>query len=215
MARLGIVGFANSGKTTLFNALTGLDAATAAHPYNTTEPNLGVARIPDPKLDAAGKVENSAKVVPATLELLDLPALSPPGSEGGGLGGQFLGRLREMDALVVVLRAFSDPSVASEDTATDPTTQAEELLLELALADHEVLVRRAERLQKEADRLTRAIESQRKKLSNEQFASRAPVDVVQREREKLDSWSGQLDELARKRKGLGEKSRGAEEQMSR
>ena len=150
MARLGIVGFANSGKTTLFNALTGLNAATAAHPYNTTEPNLGVARIPDPKLEAAGKVENSAKVVPATLELLDLPALSPPGSEGGGLGGQFLGRLREMDALVVVLRAFSDPSVPSEDTAADPTTQAEELLLELALADHEVLVRRAERLKKEA-----------------------------------------------------------------
>ena len=150
MARLGIVGFANSGKTTLFNALTGLEATTAPHPYNTTEPNLGVARIPDPKLEAAGTVENSAKVVPATLELLDLPALSPPGREGGGLGGQFLGRLREMDALVVVLRAFSNPSVPSEETATDPATQAEELLLELALADHEVLVRRVERLKKEA-----------------------------------------------------------------
>ncbi len=150
MARLGIVGFANSGKTTLFNALTGLEAATAPHPYNTTEPNLGIARIPDPKLEAAGKVENSAKVVLATLELLDLPALSPPGREGGGLGGQFLGRLREMDAIVVVLRAFSNPSVVSEDTATDPATQAEELLLELALADHEVLVRRAEKLRKEA-----------------------------------------------------------------
>jgi ribosome-binding ATPase len=150
MARLGIVGFTNSGKTTLFNALTGLDAATASHPYNTTEPNMGVARIPDPKLEAAAKVESSAKVIPATLELLDLPALAPPGREGGGLGGQFLGRLREMDALVVVLRAFSDPSVTSEDTGTDPVTQAEELLLELALADHEVLLRRAERLKKEA-----------------------------------------------------------------
>ena len=64
MARLGIVGFTNSGKTTLFNALTGLDAATAPHPYNTTEPNMGVARIPDPKLEAAAKVENSAKVDP-------------------------------------------------------------------------------------------------------------------------------------------------------
>ena len=148
MARLGIVGFTNSGKTTLFNALTGLDAATAPHPYNTIEPNIGVARIPDPKLEAAAKVEKSVKVIPATLELLDLPALSPPGRDGGGLGGRFLGQLREMDALVVVLRAFSDPSVTSEDTGTDPATQAEELLLELALADHEVLVRRADRLRR-------------------------------------------------------------------
>ncbi|MEX0667102.1 MAG: DUF933 domain-containing protein, partial [Acidimicrobiia bacterium] len=127
--------------------------------YNTTEPNIGVARIPDPKLEAAAKVEKSAKVIPATLELLDLPPLSPPGREGGGLGGRFLGQLREMDALVVVLRAFSNPAVTSEDTGTDPMTQAEELLLELALADHEVLVRRAERLNKEtnADSSKRAI----------------------------------------------------------
>jgi GTP-binding protein YchF len=151
MARLGIVGFTNSGKTTLFNALTGLEAATATHPYNTTEPNMGVARIPDPKLEAAALVEKSVKVVPATLELLDLPALSPPGREGGGLGGRFLGQLREMDALVVVLRAFSNPSVTSEDTGIDPMTQAEELLLELALADHEVLARRADRLNREAN----------------------------------------------------------------
>lgn len=151
MARLGIVGFTNSGKTTLFNALTGLGAVTAAHPYSTIEPNVGVARIPDPKLEEAAKVEKSAKVVPATLELLDLPALSPPGREGGGLGGQYLGRLREMDALVVVMRAFSNPSVTSEDTGTDPIVQAEELLLELALADHEALSRRAERLKKEAN----------------------------------------------------------------
>ena len=150
MARLGIVGFTNSGKTTLFNALTGLNAVTAPHPYNTTEPNMGVARIPDPKLEAAAKVENSAKVVPATLELLDLPALSPPGREGGGLGGQYLGRLREMDAVVVVLRAFSNQAVTSEGTG-DAMEQAEELLLELALADHEALVRRADRLNKEAN----------------------------------------------------------------
>lgn len=150
MARLGIVGFTNSGKTTLFNALTGLDAPTAPHPYSTIEPNVGVARIPDQKLEEAAKVEKSAKVVLATLELLDLPALSPPGREGGGMGGQFLGRLREMDALVVVLRAFTDQSVSSEDTGTDPLVQAEELLLELALADHDALGRRAERLNKEA-----------------------------------------------------------------
>jgi len=150
MARLGIVGFTNSGKTTLFNALTGLAAATATHAYSTIEPNIGVATISDPKLEEAAKVENSVKVVPATLELLDLPALTPPGREGGGLSGQYLGRLREMDALVVVLRAFSNPSVTSEDTGTDPLAQAEELLLELALADHEAMSRRADRLRREA-----------------------------------------------------------------
>ena len=96
MARLGIVGFANSGKTTLFNALTGLEAATAPHPYNTTEPNLGIARIPDPKLEAAGKVENSAKVVPATLELLDLPALyRHRAGKGAALAANFSASTRD------------------------------------------------------------------------------------------------------------------------
>jgi GTP-binding protein YchF len=149
MPRLGIIGFANSGKTTLFNALTGLSAPTAAHPFNTVEPNIGVARVPDARLDRVAELERSAKVVPATLELLDLPAM-PHRGESAGLGGQFLGRLREMDSLVVVLRGFTDTSVTDEGTGTDPVSQAEELLLELAVADHDVLSRRADRLGREA-----------------------------------------------------------------
>lgn len=149
MPRLGIVGFANSGKTTLFNALTGMEASTGPHPFSTLEPNLGVARVPDPKLEKVAALEGSAKVTPATLELLDLPALSHPG-ESAGLGSDFLGRLREMDAVVVVLRAFTDPTVPDDGSGTDPLAQAEELLLELALADHEAFNRRAERLAKEA-----------------------------------------------------------------
>ncbi|MGH8926855.1 MAG: DUF933 domain-containing protein [Acidimicrobiia bacterium] len=151
MARLGIVGFANTGKTTLFNALTGLGAYTAPHPFATTEPNVGVAKIPDSKLEAVARVEGSAKVVPATLDLLDLPALGHPGeSASGGLGGQFVGRLREMDALVAVLRVFSDPSIPSDESGTDPVAQAEEIMLELALVDHEALSRRSDRVSKEA-----------------------------------------------------------------
>ena len=149
MARIGIVGYPNVGKTTLFNALTGLEAPTAAHPFSTTDPNMGVAKVPDPDLDEAARVENSVKLVHATLELLDLPAMAKPG-HGGGFGAQFFGRLRDMETLAVVLRAFEDDSVPSDESGTDPLVQAQELLLELALADHEIFDRRREKLVKEA-----------------------------------------------------------------
>jgi GTP-binding protein YchF len=148
MARIGIVGFPNVGKTTLFNALTGLEAVTAAHPYSTTEPNMGVAVVPDPGLDAAAAAEGSKKTVHASLELLDLPSMAQPG-HGGGLGAQFVGKLREMEAMSVVLRAFVDGSVVAE-AVEDPAAQAEELVLELTLADADVFGRRAPKLAKEA-----------------------------------------------------------------
>ena len=147
MARLGLLGFANVGKTTLFNALTGLDAVTASHPFSTREPNIGVARVPDRRLEEAARVEGSAKVVPATLDLLDLPALA---RGGVGLVGPFMGRLREMDALIVVLRTFGDPSVPDDESGRDPVAQAEEITLELTVADLEVFERKGERLAKEA-----------------------------------------------------------------
>jgi GTP-binding protein YchF len=149
MPRLGIVGFPNTGKTTLFNALTGLEAPTAPHPFSTTEPNVGVARVPDALLDEAAEVERSAKTVHATLDLLDLPAVARPG-HGGGLGSQYLGRLREMDALVGMVRSFEDSAVPADECGTDPVAQAQELMLELTVADHDAFVRRHERLSREA-----------------------------------------------------------------
>lgn len=147
MARLALIGLPNVGKTTLFNALTGLDAPTAAHPFSTTEPNIGVARIPDARLERAAEVEGSAKVVHATLDLLDLPAMSPGAAS---FAAQFFGRLREMDAVAAVLRAFDDETVPDAESGTDVVTQAEALLLELVLADAEVFERRAGKAAKEA-----------------------------------------------------------------
>lgn len=144
MARIGIFGFPNVGKTTLFNALTGLNAHTAPHPFSTLESNVGVAKVPDARLDAAARVENSSKVVYATLELLDLPL------GHGGFDRELLGRLREMEALAIVLRAFDEPAVPADESGLDPVAQTENLLLELSLADGEVFARKAERVEKEA-----------------------------------------------------------------
>ena len=149
MAKIGILGFPNVGKTTLFNALTGLTVPTAPHPFSTLEPNVGVASVPDGKLDRAAAVEQSAKTVHAQLELLDVPAMAKPG-HGGGLAGQFLGRLRDVEALAIVLRAFEDQSVPDDESGVDPVVQAQELLLELALADFDVLDRRRAKIAKEA-----------------------------------------------------------------
>lgn len=147
MPRIGIVGRPNSGRTTLFNALTGLEAHTAPHPFSTTEANIGVAKIPDEQLERVAELEGAAKIVHASLELLDVPLVHGP---SGGLAGEALGKLREMEALVIVLRAFTDPAIPDEESGTDPVAQAEELLLELTLADGEVFTRRAEKAAKEA-----------------------------------------------------------------
>jgi len=146
VALVGIIGLPNVGKTTLFNALTGLAAPTAAYAYSTVEPYVGVAPVPDERLECLAELEAAPKVVHAALELLDAPAMGGTSD----IGGRFLGRLREMEALVLVLRAFDDEAVASDESGRDPAEQAESLLLGLALADGEVFGRKAERAAKEA-----------------------------------------------------------------
>ena len=133
--RLGIVGLPNSGKSSLFNALTGGAAVVASHPFTTTETSVGVARVPDPRVDRLSEMSSSKKSVYATVELSDIAGLVAGASTGEGLGNRFLGGIREVDAIVLVLRAFeSDEAPASIDPP-DPMADLAVLELELVLAD--------------------------------------------------------------------------------
>ncbi|HUP70955.1 MAG TPA: redox-regulated ATPase YchF [Acidimicrobiales bacterium] len=132
MERLGIVGRPNAGKSSLFNALTGGAAAVASHPFSTTETNVGMAQVPDHRLDALSAMSASKKTVRTTVELADVAGLVPGSSTGEGLGNRFLAGIREADALCLVLRAFEDPNVSG---GNDPLEDLEVLELELVLAD--------------------------------------------------------------------------------
>jgi GTP-binding protein YchF len=132
MERLGIVGLPNSGKSSLFNALTGGSSTVAAHPFSTTETTVGVATVPDDRLHRLAAMSASRKVVPATVELVDIAGLVAGSSTGEGLGNRFLAGIREADAVCLVLRAFDDPNVAG---GTDPLDDLGVLELELVLAD--------------------------------------------------------------------------------
>ena len=132
MERLGIVGLPNSGKSSLFNALTGGSALVAAHPFSTTETTQGVAQVPDHRLGRLAAMSQSRKVVPAAVEFVDIAGLTAGASTGEGLGNRFLAGIREADALCLVLRAFEDPNVPG---GSDPLEDLGVLELELVLAD--------------------------------------------------------------------------------
>ncbi|MGH9297270.1 MAG: redox-regulated ATPase YchF, partial [Acidimicrobiales bacterium] len=132
MDRLGLVGLPNSGKSALFNALTGGDALVASHAFSTTETEIGVAHVPDPRLDALAKMSESKRVVPAAFEVVDIAGVQKSAEGSDGLGSRFLAGVREVDALALVLRSFVDDSAPGE---TDPRSALESLELELVLAD--------------------------------------------------------------------------------
>jgi ribosome-binding ATPase len=132
MERLGLVGLPNSGKSSLFNALTGGSVPVAAHPFSTTESHVGIAQVPDPRLHALAEMSRSRKVVPATVEFVDIAGLVAGSSTGEGMGNRFLAGIREVDAIVMVLRAFVDDNVVGDH---DPLGDLHTLELELVLAD--------------------------------------------------------------------------------
>ncbi|MEO9191453.1 MAG: redox-regulated ATPase YchF [Acetobacteraceae bacterium] len=147
----GIVGLPNVGKSTLFNALTATAAAQAAnYPFCTIEPNVGRVAVPDPRLDTLAAIGKSAKIVPTSLEFVDIAGLVRGASRGEGLGNQFLANIREVDAIIHVLRCFEDADVTHVEGSIDPLRDAETVETELMLADLDSLEKRLLAAQKKA-----------------------------------------------------------------
>src|SRR5271168_3453307 len=147
----GIVGLPNVGKSTLFNALTETAAAEAAnYPFCTIEPNVGRVAVPDARLDVLAKLAESQKIIPTQLEFVDIAGLVRGASRGEGLGNKFLAHIREVDAIIHVLRCFEDGDVTHVEGSVDPIRDAETVETELMLADLDSLERRFTSLQKKA-----------------------------------------------------------------
>src|SRR5688500_2773383 len=132
---VGIVGLPNVGKSTIFNALTAAGAESANYPFCTIEPNVGVVPVPDPRLAQIRSQIKSDKIIPASVEIVDIAGLVRGASKGEGLGNQFLGHIRSVDAILHVVRCFEDPDVTHVEKTVDPIRDIEIIQIELILAD--------------------------------------------------------------------------------
>ena len=148
--KLGIVGLPNVGKSTLFNSLTKAGAESANYPFCTIDPNVGIVTVPDHRLDDLAKLYDSEKITPAVIEFVDIAGLVKGASKGEGLGNQFLSNIREVDAIVHVVRCFEDSNIIHVDGSISPLRDIETINLELVFADMEVLERRYAKVSKMA-----------------------------------------------------------------
>ncbi|HIU01828.1 MAG TPA: redox-regulated ATPase YchF [Candidatus Onthocola gallistercoris] len=148
--KLGIVGLPNVGKSTLFNSLTKAGAESANYPFCTIDPNVGIVSVPDHRLDVLARLYDSAKIVPAVIEFVDIAGLVKGASKGEGLGNQFLSNIREVDAIVHVVRCFEDSNIVHVDGSIDPLRDIETINLELIFSDMEVMERRYSKVSKGA-----------------------------------------------------------------
>lgn len=146
--KCGIVGLPNVGKSTLFNALTAAKALAANYPFATKEPNIGMITVPDPRLEQLAKIVNPQKVLPTSIEIVDIAGLIKGASKGEGLGNQFLGNIREVDAIVHVVRCFVDDNVIHVDGNVDPVRDKGIIDTELLLKDLEAVEKRVDKLRK-------------------------------------------------------------------
>ena len=144
--KLGIVGLPNVGKSTLFNSLTKAGAESANYPFCTIDPNVGIVPVPDERLQVLGKMYDSEKIVPAVVEFVDIAGLVKGASKGEGLGNQFLANIREVDAIVHVVRCFEDSNIVHVDGSISPLRDIETINLELIFSDMEILERRASKV---------------------------------------------------------------------
>ncbi len=146
--KLGIIGLPNVGKSTLFNALTGAGAPSANYPFCTIDPNVGVVQVPDTRLDVLAKMYDPQLYTPAVVEFVDIAGLVRGASKGEGLGNKFLSHIRDVDAVVHVLRCFEDTDIIHVDGAVDPIRDLETINMELIYSDIEVLEKRIDKVQK-------------------------------------------------------------------
>jgi len=148
--KLGIIGLPNVGKSTLFNSLTKAGAESANYPFCTIDPNIGIVPVPDERLGVLAKMHHSGKIVHATIEFVDIAGLVKGASKGEGLGNQFLSNIREVDAIVHVVRCFEDTNIVHVDGSINPLRDIETINLELLFSDLEILERRYAKLAKGA-----------------------------------------------------------------
>ncbi len=148
--KLGIVGLPNVGKSTLFNSLTKAGAESANYPFCTIDPNVGVVTVPDERLNVLGEMYHTKKIIPAAIEFVDIAGLVKGASKGEGLGNQFLANIREVDAIVHVVRCFEDSNIIHVDGSVNPLRDIETINLELIFSDLEILERRIAKTAKSA-----------------------------------------------------------------
>ena len=174
--KLGIVGLPNVGKSTLFNSLTKAGAESANYPFCTIDPNVGVVAVPDERLKLLGDLYHSKKVTPAVIEFVDIAGLVKGASKGEGLGNQFLSNIREVDAIVHVVRCFEDSNVVHVDGNVNPLRDIETINLELIFSDLEILERRiakvtkTARMDKTAGKELAMLERVKERLENDKLA---------------------------------------------
>src|SRR6478736_4666897 len=165
MLKAGIVGLPNVGKSTLFNAVTRTRKAEAAnYPFCTIDPNVGIVTVPDARLEVLAKIAKTAVLVPAAVEFVDIAGLVKGAAQGEGLGNKFLSHIREVDAIVQVVRCFEDPDIHHVAGAIDPIRDIETILTELVLADLESVTKRLDKIAKRGDKAALAEEAVLKKL---------------------------------------------------
>ena len=147
--KLGIVGLPNVGKSTLFNAITKAGAESANYPFCTIDPNVGIVAVPDERLNVLAKMYNPKKVTPTAIEFLDIAGLVRGASKGEGLGNKFLSHIREVDAIIHVVRCFEDNNIVHVEGSVDPIRDIETINLELVFSDMEAVEKRIEKTRKQ------------------------------------------------------------------